>query len=357
MNTNIQLGPIRFTPALSIGFVALGFVWACIVALCNRDQHGLTPATATSLSFWFMVIPGVWLFQDLGARFDAALNRLRDRGAIPLTAKQLDQFKRDVQAKSRFAAILGGTVMFLLVVVFYVTAYALNGKTPPISGLLQYPFEAGACFLVGLYMGRTTVHSYFGMLLQKQRVQVTIMPGHPDGAAGMSPIGALFFRQAAILLLPAIYFVGWWTVMTPLNHVDLGFAPDDWERFGQEWSDIYLTMFAVMMIMQLLGFIVPMWLFHVQMQEHKTAQLVVADGLSGRITEIKAQLAVEDDEDRLKTLEHRLSQLTMRHGEIESLPTWPLSLAVRRKFAVSNLIVMLPWLLTESKKIYELLNR
>jgi hypothetical protein len=116
-------------------------------------------------------------------------------------------------------------------------------------------------------------------------------------------------------------------------------------------------MFAVMMIMQLLGFIVPMWLFHVQMQEYKTAQLVVADGLSGRITEIKAQLAAEDDEERLKTLEHRLSQLTLRHGEIESLPTWPLSLAVRRKFAVSNLIVMLPWLLTESKKIYELLKR
>jgi hypothetical protein len=345
--TNITIGPVSFTPTLCIGFTALGFVWASAVNLHHYGKGLFNQPTALStLIFWVFALVMVWLLDDLGERFQAVLNRLRNRGALAMTENELDGFKRDVEAKSYFAARLGGIFMFLLVVIFYVADFAAKPRLPETHALVQYPFEAGAAFIAGLFMGRTIVHAFVGNLLQRRHFKVQIMPGHPDGAAGLTPIGDLFLRQAVVMLLPAVYFVLGWTVMTVAKDSDSAlFDQSIWQKAYAEWAANFLSMFFAMMAVQLLGFFAPMWLFHLEMKEQKSQQLVIADGLSSRITEVKARLAEEDDESQLTLLKDRLSEMVARHQEIESLPSWPVSIAVRRRFAASNLIVSLPVLM------------
>ena len=344
--TNITIGKIRFTKSICLGFVFLGLTFAIAVNLLVYGKDIFKkPEALSTLLFWVFAFVGVWLLVDLSERFDSVLSRLRNRGALAMTDQELDQFKHDIKAKSDIAARIGGITMFLLVVIFYLAAAVSEGKVPPLFALVQYPIEAAAAFIAGLLMGRTIVHAFVGQLLHRRQFQIAIMPGHPDGGAGLTPIGDLFLRQALVLLLPAVYFGLAWTVMIVGKYSSPPIFDQDWNEVNKNWGALYLLMFFITMALQLLGFFAPMWLFHVEMKKQKSEQLVIADELSGRITDVKAQLAHADAEGEIGMLKDRLSEMSSRHEEIESLPTWPVSLKIRRRFAISNLIVSLPVIL------------
>lgn len=354
--TTITLGPVTITPAISVGFTAFGFVWAVVVNLIRFGGGVLAqPEALSTLTFWGFALTAVWLLQGLGERFDSVLDRLWNRGVLAMTEKELGAFKREVQAKTRIFAAAGGIFMFLLVVIFYLASYFTSAKSPALGSLVQYPFEAGACFIGGLYMGRTIVHAFVGNLLQRRRFKLTIILGHPDGAAGVTPIGELFLRQAAVMLLPAVYFAIGWAVMTVAKHSDAAIF-ENWKVIFDEWASIFLLLFLVIMAVQLAGFLAPMWLFHVDMVKQKREQLVVADRLSSRIAELKTRLADEDDESEMGILKERLSEMMARHDEIENLPSWPVGSVVRQRFAMGNLLVSAPVLLGVGLEIYKLFS-
>lgn len=345
MDTTIKVGPIRFTSAVSLGFVALGFVWACVVNLYPvlSSKQAITPQALTTLTFWVMVFGGVWIFHGLGEKFEAVLDRIRNRGALGMTEDELAQFKLEIRGKSQFAALVGGIGLLLLMVAFYGSAYLSSDERPSVVTLIQYFFEAGANSIVGLFMGRTIVHASLGLLLRKRGVRIAIMPGHPDGAAGMSPIGALFLQQAAVMLLPSLYFVLWWALMTgdSIGNANL-FDEAVWSKFCSQWTNVYFIFFVVMMTIQFVGFFAPMCIFHSAMKEQKAKQLVIADQLSDQMNELKSRIPSEEDEAQVKLLKERLADLSVRHDEIEDLPSWPVSVEVRRRFALRNTLVMLP---------------
>jgi len=353
----IRLGPVHFPGKVCVGFCVAGFLWSLFVNLYAYGQNLLSqPTVVGALAFWVVAIVAVWLLDDLGDRFDAVLNRLWNRGVLSMTEEELVGFKKNILGKANIAAIVIGIAMLLLVVTFYAVAAFAYGRKPDMHAMVQYPFEVGAAFIGGLYMGRTIVHAFVGNLLQRKQHPLKIMPGHPDGAAGVTPIGELFLRQAVVMLLPAVYFVLGWSLLSvaKTSQSEL-FDPLIWQQSHDDWAAIFLAMFFVMMALQLLGFFAPMWLFHLEMKKQKDEQLVVADELSSRITQVKASLADEEDENQIRLFKERLGEMTARHTEIEHLPTWPLSLSVRRRFAINNFLVTLPVLFAIWQEVSKLL--
>jgi hypothetical protein len=55
------------------------------------------------------------------------------------------------------------------------------------ANLLFYAITASA---VGAWAGRMAGYGRFGQVLAKRGLQLRVVPGHPDGAGGLRPIGA-----------------------------------------------------------------------------------------------------------------------------------------------------------------------
>jgi hypothetical protein len=324
-----------------LGFLALGLV---VMGVLRRHELGIMPGAEVhearswaELSAWALTIFGVWMARDLGWRFDLLLDRLRARQALEATDEQLAAFKDLLRGKLRIAASLGGVALPAILLV----AYLLGKEAAQYRGLLPFviALELGAAFIVGRHAGRAVLYGYLGRLLRSNDLSLRLSPGHPDGAAGLKPIGDLYLFGAGLVLLPAIFFAFWWLVMAGWSTPWPSAA-----RFAAEWMNTYLVFLCIALAVQCFAFVLPMLSFHEQMSAEKERFLAEADEIGCRVTELKATLVESLESKEIAQRNGEITRLTERAELLESLPEWPVDTSIRRRFAVRNLLVLTPGL-------------
>lgn len=198
--------------------------------------------------------------------------------------------------------------------------------------LLLAVLELVGAALVGLFVGRAIGYGRLGRALAAEGVSVRARPGHPDGAGGLWPVGALFLFQASLLAAIALYLGVWWLLIPRF--------PAYWE-----WRDAYVLLLVFVVLFSFLGFLLPLLWFHARMSEQKRTLLEEAEeAAADAIGRREAALAANADEAR-RAAEARVELEVRRYDEIQAMPTWPVDRRIRRRFAYNQVLVFAPLLL------------
>jgi hypothetical protein len=153
--------------------------------------------------------------------------------------------------------------------------------------------EVAAALLVGCFIGRAVGYGLLGRRLNKPRFEVTLDPEHLDpehldGAAGLRPIGDLYFFQAMLLAIPAAYLAIWWFLIPFLG-----------DRYD-DWRSPYVGLLAFILVCEILAFLLPLRSFHLILKRRKLKLLGEADSISQEVTELQRKLLSTSDEEETK---------------------------------------------------------
>jgi hypothetical protein len=201
---------------------------------------------------------------------------------------------------------------------------------PAFGGQAWFAFTAAVAGLfVGRRFGASVAIGRLGSAIERGKWEIRTQPGHIDGAAGLKPIGDLYFRQAVILAIPAAFLAIWWLAI-PITG-----------RYAR-WRDPYLGLLAVAIAVELAAFIMPMVSFHRVMRRQKRELVARADSDSRRLHELEERLPhiVEDDE--RDSIADRVKRMQDYYRVVEDMPTWPVDPPTRRRLSVNNLLLLLP---------------
>jgi hypothetical protein len=188
-------------------------------------------------------------------------------------------------------------------------------------------------YVAGRYIGRAASFQDLGRLLRQEKIALIVQPGHLDGAAGFKPVGELFFFQAMVLAIPALFLAVWWLIIPASPELNAHYAI---------WREPYLGLLAIVLLFEVAAFVMPMWSFHQEMANQKTELLKNADELSQRVATLQAALADATTDQERKQLKDRLADMTERYWALEQMPTWPLDVKTRRRFTINNLALVVP---------------
>lgn len=189
--------------------------------------------------------------------------------------------------------------------------------------------ETFAAYIVGRHIAHVTLYGKLGDILSKRGLALHVQPGHLDGAAGLKPVGELYLFQAMLLAIPAAYLAIWWLLIPAF------------ERY-REWRDPYMGLLLLVLALEILAFLLPMWSFHREMQRQKRIYLERADKLSFEVQVLQDQLARADKSEDRDRIKEDLAAKTQRYWDIEHMPTWPVDASVRNRFTISNAVLFLP---------------
>lgn len=278
-------------------------------------------------------ILGVGLAGRAPLRLRRCLTRLHDRGAIRLADQSLatliDAFEHAADQWARIAAVLIALAMF--------AAFAVAGRSGTVLGLI----ETVMGYVAGGYLGRMAYYGQLGWSLQRRGVPVVLDPWHADGVGGLKPVGDFCFLQAAVVAVPAAY-LAIWLLLIP-----------SWPRNYTDWQQPYIGLLAIAILIQALAFLWPLWSFHMLMSEQKNRWRGEVDRMyRGHAATGKALLEPGNAADK-KSLKEDLEIIEGCYRTVEGTPTWPVDVRLRRRFAVNNLLLILPLLIDGLRKGFD----
>jgi hypothetical protein len=268
-----------------------------------------------------VVLLGVAL--TLPDRVDYVLRRLIARGSLSADDAAHDEFTRRTNTRARRAALIGAIGGGVFMATGWILARA--GWSVPLASTLLINIVLGALF--GLFIGRALVYGRLGGLLRRSHIAVVVKPRHPDSAGGLRLVGDLYWFQASILAVVAAYFGVFW-LLAPL----VG---------RQQWRTPFAVVVLVIVICEVLILVVPMWSFHKILRKYREDQLLRADEIGVQLDDLDRQFTVHPAKP-VPALQEQISNLTAQYAAIEALPTWPIPVGVRRRFAIRNVILLLP---------------
>lgn len=189
--------------------------------------------------------------------------------------------------------------------------------------------EAAAAAIAGAVIGQFVANGQLGLLLAKNGLVVGVTPGHPDGAAGLQPIGKLYLRQATLVAAIGLYAGVWWLIFPEI------------QRYTS-WRDPYLALVVTCLVLEWLAFFVPMHSFHRLMVRERERLLPTADLAASRVVEIEGELGRSADTTQSARLEAEKAAAIKRFTDIEEMPSWPLTPRIRRRFGWNNVVIVIP---------------
>ncbi len=327
-------------------YLALGCLLYCFVRfseISNLIAYQAGDSTIwMEISAWLLTIIGVHLLSDVDLRFAQMLGRLATRNVLAVNAHQLEQLQLWLLKKANRYALIAGIVPPLVLLGIYQFVYnvfameTLVGSRGDTSSLLiAIVLELMAAFIVGSYVGRSLLYSQFGYFLSQTDLILNVQPAHPDKLAGLRPIGMYYFRQALIALLPVLLLSIWCV----LNLV--------WPAaFAVEYKSVYAGLLLLALLAAILILVLPLWRFRKLMCAVKKANVHTVDLLGKNIVALQRQLTQEADPSALLKDGATLAQLQQTYTAFTAMPTWPLDRHRIQLFAVSNILLLIPVLLT-----------
>jgi hypothetical protein len=316
--------------------IARWLLWSTLLVLClyeiewhRRLRQRWGPWDAQSISAWLVVLIGLTLVASTPERLHQALQRLRDRDVLPESVEAGAGMEHELDRIAHRWSILGG---WCVAVALPATKGLLSDLAHGPSWLIG-PGGANLIFFVvtgaavGGWAGRMAGYGRLGHVLTKHGLELRVVPGHPDGAGGLRPIGAFYLYQSGMASLPAVYLIVWGLVFL----------------LGGHYRDYlnYLWLLALAILAEVLVFVVPMLSVHASMREQRKAFLARADRLSRAIATTQARLDDTGLEER-DAVKRQLTELIERYQTLEKTPTWPIDRSIRRHITLQNLALLLP---------------
>jgi hypothetical protein len=309
-------GWLRRRPAATVALTVVVFVL----------DRWISPQHSQPLGWdWLSVSAGVTFALALPfalrlpRRTEDTIQRLVNRGVLSGTGSA-DLCGEIETSAERWSRVTGP----LTAVALLITFLAIFGpRTRPVITL----FATVAGFLAGRVIGRMLAVSGLGRRVERGVWMLRVQPGHIDGAAGLDPIGELYFRQAMLLAVPA----AWLAVRLTLTSFAMG-----------EWRAVYLGLLAGAVTLEMAAFVAPMLAFHRIMVHEKRRLLLEVDGSSALLHRLEQQLPELTTEAERRAAADQVAGLRERYLRVEQLPTWPVDASIRRRFTVRNVLLLLP---------------
>jgi hypothetical protein len=316
--------------------------WSTLLALACQQapwlyyDHWLD---VLQLSGWLMLLIGLELAGRAPARLRLTLTRLSARGVLS-PAERVEEIKQDLERVGHgwtVASAVCVAVALLVTSPLALLAASESGSWAlgPVASSLALLIVAGA--VAGSWLGRMTGYGLtLSRALRRRELHLRLIPGHPDGAAGLKPVGDFHLYQSLAASLPAI-FLGAWVLALSLaggSRLLRGYQP----YLGQ-----YLWLLPLAMLFEILVFVLPMRSVHTIMKSRKEhTYLPVVDKLSAGIAAAEASLddPATTDQDAIR---QRMALLTEHYQELESIPTWPVSRSILRRFTLRNVGLLIPF--------------
>ena len=272
-------------------------------------------------SGYLTLIAGIAMAQGLSDRMAATIERLIYRGTVVPSRVSSESLPEILQTKARTWDHRGGVLLASLIAGIY--------------GVWNGPLETAlaiiAGYVVGRVVGRMVCYGFLGRFLRGEGARVIMQPGHPDGAAGLKPLGDFYFSQAMLLAIP-IAFLAVWTLLIPV-----------WPYHDySHWRAPYLTLLVVGLVLEMGAFFLPMWTIHQDMVKEKARLQAEADELGRQIVGLRAKLTGIADAEARSALKDQVELLSRQYEELEHVPTWPVDRSTGRRFTVSNLAMFIP---------------
>lgn len=267
-------------------------------------------------------IVGILISQKIPRELNAMLTRLVNRGSLIVEPDRLETFRLNLEHRAQIWEHWTGLVCAIAILVAFIMSTGLSRIRLMLS-------EAVGAYLAGCYLGRMMSYGLLSHTLQEPGLSLNVQPGHLDGASGLKPLGDFYFLQAMVAAFPAIHLALWWIII-PIVPKYL------W------WRESYFYLLIGAIGFEILSFVIPLWLFHVEMEEQKVQLLKEADTLSSSMFDIEAQIAVSQVEQERERLKGQLSYFTKRYWDIEKMNTWPIDVKILRLFSFSNLVLSIP---------------
>lgn len=342
--TFIALMPDR-APNRHWAAIARWLLWSTLPVLClyQIEVHGLRrkPWDVLLISAWLLVVIGLALVASTPERLHQALQRLRDRGVLAESVEAGAGVERELEPIAHRWSIVGGwcvPVALLVTLPLLLGYYAAHWRSwalgPRVADGLVLPVIAGS--VVGGWAGRMAGYGRLGHVLAKRGLELRVVPGHPDGAGGLRPIGAFYLYQSLMASLPAIFLTVWLLLFWLRGQYWL------WRPYRDAYLKQYLWLLPLAILAEVLVFVVPMLSVHASMRVQKKAFLARADRLSRAIEPIQARLEDTGLEER-DAVKRQVAELVERYQTLEKTPTWPMDRSIRRWITLQNLGILLPF--------------
>jgi hypothetical protein len=292
-----------------------------------------------ALSGWMVLLIGLELARHTPVMLARTLRRLSDRGVlgppdiVGSLAAGLNREWRGWWAAS--AAGVGGAMLVTSIWVVFasggVSAWALG---PAAADAI---FQAVAGAVAGSWLGRMV--SYGRLIskagLRRNKLVVRVIPGHPDGAGGLKPLGDFYLFESLAASLPAV-FLSVWVLLFSLG------GPSPLWSAERIYLDPYLILLAAAILVEVLVFVLPMKSIHdVMTLEKHDLFLPEADRLfpAGAPDQPGSPAPQPTPDDA--AVQQRLIE---RFNELNDAPTWPIDASIRRRFALRNLALLVPFI-------------
>jgi hypothetical protein len=254
------------------------------------------------------------------------LSRLTDSHVLSDKQDELGDFEQKLDRSGDRAALVGGVAVAAILAV----GWAVVKRAALPHYLSSVILELALAFLAGSVIGRAVSYSTLGRQLRQPRFAIKVNPEHLDGAAGLRPVGGLYFFQSALLAVPALFLAVMWFFL-PLVSTDY-----------KIWRDVYAGLLGIIILCEVLAFVSPMWSFHNLMKEKKQELLSDADDISEQVTQVQQELRGNLSGEDQRRLEDRLGRLTQRYYAIVRMVTWPVDTGIRRWFVINNIVLIVP---------------
>ena len=272
----------------------------------------------------------LWLGLTITDKVGQTLRRLSERGSLVGDPSLL---KQHILRKSDRYAAVGGVAISLLMLSIFTVAYWTSFPDPLRVFLTAFATAGG--YIAGRVLGRMVAVGLLGQAIESSRAWSIQPQVHGlDGAAGLAPVGSVYFRQAGVMLVPAVFCAAWWFVIPLIP----GF-----EQQYEGWRPVYLWLLAVSVVLQLLVFILPMLWFHTQMTTWRDRVLSETESQAAReLRDLDAAISRTRDVRERAALKDEVALIKERYQATRHLPTWPVDARTRRRFTARNVVLLAP---------------
>jgi hypothetical protein len=262
---------------------------------------------------------------SLPDRAQETIDRLARRAVLVAHPAQLANFTNTLHRTVRSASLRWAAAIAGLIVLAWVLAFGARVG----ERVSTVAVEVIGGMFAGLFIGRAVGYGRLEQRFRKANLKLKVDPGGFDGAAGLRPIGQLYFFHAGVLAIPAGFLAVWWFLI-PLYP---GYA---------HWRNPYAILLVVAVGLELLAFLAPLTAFHRAMCAQKVELTLEADHHMQRAAAIQGELRSASQQEERKRLQDELDALRKRYDAIERMPTWPVDARLRRRFQVNNALLLLP---------------
>ncbi len=231
------------------------------------------------------------------------------------------------------AAIWGFSFSLIFVPLCLLVLHLVTGsEAAPMKAFLYMTVivMAVAC---GMRIGRMACYGWQGLRYRTMDIDgcsVTLVPrlGHPDGGAGLAPIGRFYNRQVGKMTWLIGFLLVWLIILALFDD-----QPFITRQYPEGTSLGLFALLVLILSLQILGFFVPMSSIHRQLSSWKEAAMKRNFAELKRIETTQEQGAAAQDPVLV------LRKIDLRHDreDIGSMGLWPVSMETLRQFWLGKL--------------------